>query len=175
MHTQSTAKVSRAAQVKAQNAKRREILRPIAHEIRSSGCQLCGETASCCLDFHHLDQSTKKYQVKHLLHGLKAVQTALDEIAKCSVICSNCHRKIHAGVLDGSTLTPISVERWRTRPRENFGEDNSQARLTEAIVRQMKAKYQGGNVTYAALAQEYGVDHRTVQRAVKGEQWNHVE
>ena len=58
-------------------------------------CCNCEESSAVCLDFHHIDESTKLFEV-----GGSAGDTSfarLDkEIQKCVVVCSNCHRKIHA-------------------------------------------------------------------------------
>jgi len=44
--------------------------------------------------------------------------------------------------------------------------------LTEAEVRAIRARYAGGDVTQAALAEEYGVHYSTVSRIVNGSQWS---
>lgn len=60
-------------------------------------CQLCGEAESCCLDFHHIESDKKDFSV-----ATRSRYTSLtklkEEIDKCVVLCSNCHRKVHAGI-----------------------------------------------------------------------------
>lgn len=62
---------------------------------QSRPCPNCGESDPVCLDFHHLDPTIKEFNVTQpkgrSLEKIKA------EISKCVVICSNCHRKLHAG------------------------------------------------------------------------------
>lgn len=56
-------------------------------------CESCGEDDPCCLDFHHIDEKTKRDNMSRLVRsGIKAV---LAEIKKCQILCSNCHRKHH--------------------------------------------------------------------------------
>lgn len=76
---------------KARRAKTNEWL----NTIKSKGCARCGETFLACLDFHHRDPKKKLFAigVRAGAVGLKALQ---EEVAKCDVICSNCHRKLHA-------------------------------------------------------------------------------
>ena len=63
-----------------------------------NGCALCAEDDTCCYDFHHLDPKTKKYNISEMVGGSKSSwNTIVEEIAKCVCVCSNCHRKIHAG------------------------------------------------------------------------------
>ena len=52
---------------------------------------------SCCLDFHHPNDD-KETGVSVL--ACAACRNKLwKEIAKCVVVCANCHRKIHAGLI----------------------------------------------------------------------------
>lgn len=49
------------------------------------------------LDFHHLNPSEKDLEVSLLTrYSTKRVK---DEIRKCVVLCANCHRKLHAGII----------------------------------------------------------------------------
>lgn len=57
-------------------------------------CIKCGENHAATLDFHHRNPNIKEYTVstKILVKGRKNI---LEEISKCDVLCSNCHRKLH--------------------------------------------------------------------------------
>lgn len=82
-------------------AKRIEI-RKIFDSIRThNGCAFCDESEVCCLDFHHLDPAQKESSVSYLRFA-KSKDRMLAEMRKCVVVCSNCHRKIHAGLLAAS-------------------------------------------------------------------------
>lgn len=74
-----------------------KILRPYLQEVvdrlrRESGCNICGEMDVCCLDFHHLEKGVPV--TRAIGKGYGAVET---ELAKCVILCANCHRKVHAG------------------------------------------------------------------------------
>lgn len=60
------------------------------------GCKYCSEKTACCLDFHHLRD---KISTVSLLKSFGATNKMWSEIEKCDVVCSNCHRKIHAGLI----------------------------------------------------------------------------
>ena len=61
-------------------------------------CFLCKEDEPCCLEFHHNNPKEKEIAVSRLfLSGNRA--RILAEIEKCTVLCANCHRKVHAGVV----------------------------------------------------------------------------
>jgi len=57
-------------------------------------CSKCGENHPATLDFHHkgLDAKTENISVMVFNRTWKRV---LAEIAKCEVLCANCHRKEH--------------------------------------------------------------------------------
>lgn len=61
-------------------------------EIKLSiGCQRCGyKEDACALDFEHIDPSTKKYQLAKMSNFSR--QKVKQELEKCIVLCSNCHR-----------------------------------------------------------------------------------
>ena len=67
-------------------------------------CIKCGEDHVSCLDFHHKDPSTKSFNISRaILDGVSKKQL-LQEIAKCDVLCANCHRKHHWSEDDSNTL-----------------------------------------------------------------------
>ena len=57
------------------------------------GCQMCGIKGlpACCYDLHHRDPSTKEFDIGKNLASLRA-ERIWKEVAKCDVICANCHR-----------------------------------------------------------------------------------
>jgi hypothetical protein len=61
-------------------------------------CVKCGEDDPSCLDFHHIDPSKKDFQISKVIMSLHSDKLK-QELQKCAVVCANCHRKIHAGVL----------------------------------------------------------------------------
>jgi hypothetical protein len=62
-------------------------------------CVRCGEDDTVCLDFHHRSPRNGKRELTmatFIRRGFSK-KKILDHIAKCDVVCANCHRKIHAG------------------------------------------------------------------------------
>ena len=59
------------------------------------GCERCGLKGkpSRVYDFHHRDPSTKTVPMHRLPHdvGWDRIDT---EVAKCDVLCANCHREV---------------------------------------------------------------------------------
>lgn len=62
-----------------------------------SSCVECGETHDKCLEFHHVDEKSKLAAVSALVWYGATIEKVRAEIAKCIVLCCNCHRKLHDG------------------------------------------------------------------------------
>lgn len=60
-------------------------------------CIKCGEGDPSCLELHHTDPSTKEDAVSNMVCRGFSWENILVEISKCVVLCSNCHKKYHAG------------------------------------------------------------------------------
>jgi hypothetical protein len=61
-------------------------------EIRSVPCPDCGKTYSpYAMEFDHRDPATKVHGVTSMI-GRASVAGILAEVAKCDVVCANCHR-----------------------------------------------------------------------------------
>lgn len=57
-------------------------------------CIKCGEDRWWVLDFHHRDPSTKEGNIAKLKYKLGR-KKMMEEVNKCDVLCSNCHRDLH--------------------------------------------------------------------------------
>ena len=66
-------------------------------------CVECGASDPRVLEFDHLDRTTKKHSIGNMLNCTYGLDNIKAEIAKCRVLCANCHR-VH-------TYTQLG---WRT-------------------------------------------------------------
>jgi hypothetical protein len=62
-------------------------------------CLVCGESESVCLDFHHLNGKDKDFSVSNMMYSTYSKEKIMKEIEKCVILCSNCHRKVHANII----------------------------------------------------------------------------
>lgn len=59
-------------------------------------CSVCCESDTECLDLHHINPAEKEGSLGRLSEF--GSWTAIEvEIAKCVVLCANCHRRVHSG------------------------------------------------------------------------------
>jgi hypothetical protein len=77
--------------VSANKEKRRAFFR----ELKSGMvCEHCGETHPSCLEFHHRDPASKLFEIAGAVASTSMVKLRA-EMQKCSILCANCHRKVH--------------------------------------------------------------------------------
>ena len=80
--------------------KRRDDIRKWFTDLKSTlRCEICGESESVCLDFHHKNKQKKELNFGFLKSGGYGKSRIEKELKKCVVLCANCHRKIHAKII----------------------------------------------------------------------------
>src|SRR5690606_23905948 len=78
------------------NQRYRDSIKHWLMEYRSTlSCEECGENHPACLSFHHVDPSQKKYKIAEMPNRGCSIKLIKEEIAKCIVLCHNCHAKHH--------------------------------------------------------------------------------
>lgn len=75
-------------------------------------CSLCGESDPIVLEFNHTDARTKIANISDLVRSGCSIHRITAEIAKCEVVCANCHQRVtsqarpsHYKLESGSTRT----------------------------------------------------------------------
>ena len=62
-------------------------------------CAHCGLihdcTNTCVFDFHHIDPTSKKFNLSSNGLDSNGIKTLLEEADKCILLCANCHRLEH--------------------------------------------------------------------------------
>jgi len=59
-------------------------------------CERCGENHPACLVFHHRDMRSKRFTISHAVGRAMSIAMIQREMAKCDVLCINCHFLAHA-------------------------------------------------------------------------------
>ena len=88
------ADVNRRAGIIERDAKYKNQNNEYLYSIMEQGCAKCGEKRLYVLDFHHIDKTQKKNNINHLKKSA-SLENLKEEVAKCIVLCSNCHREFH--------------------------------------------------------------------------------
>lgn len=80
------------ARAKTATKEKRTWLRELKKTLK---CSRCPENHPACLQFHHLDPTTKSGNIGYLISIGWGKARLLAEMEKCEVVCSNCHFKEH--------------------------------------------------------------------------------
>lgn len=78
-------------------------------ELRTVPCADCGENfPPHVMDFDHREPSTKSFNLGGSTAMLKSRAALLEEIAKCDIVCANCHRARTYTAFMAGTIRPPS-------------------------------------------------------------------
>lgn len=79
--------------------KRRDALKIMSVQYKGGKCFFCGyDKYVGALDFHHVNPSEKEFGISSG-GNIKSFERLKPELDKCVLLCSNCHREVHAGLL----------------------------------------------------------------------------
>ena len=89
------------------NIKRKKDINMLLKKLHGNQCRKCGyNRCENALDFHHVDPETKTSAVHDYVRRA-LVKEAREEANKCILLCSNCHREFHAGLISLEGLRPF--------------------------------------------------------------------
>lgn len=61
----------------------------------NKGCKVCKEKHPACLHFHHINPNKKEKTISSMIANRISLKKIKIEIAKCEILCANCHAKEH--------------------------------------------------------------------------------
>lgn len=66
---------------------------------KKCGCSICGyNKCTAVLEFHHINPSEKSFTISKA-YSSYSLDEILKELKKCILVCANCHKEIHAGII----------------------------------------------------------------------------
>lgn len=75
--------------------RRQEIKDWIRKYKETLSCEICNENHPATIDFHHHNPKEKDFNISEAERKGMSKKKILEEINKCQILCSNCHRKLH--------------------------------------------------------------------------------
>lgn len=78
-----------------------------------SECLWCGEDHPATLEFHHRNPEEKVMSVASMVHKGLPLKDIFNEVAKCDILCSNCHRIWHYEERQGQLGLPKFPDKKR--------------------------------------------------------------
>ncbi len=99
--------------------KRRRFTKKVAVAYKGGRCMICGyHDCIDALEFHHLGLNAKDFGISKSGYT-RCITKVLKEADKCVLLCSNCHREVHAGMLQ---LPRVTLVEKLGEFRKTFGE-----------------------------------------------------
>jgi hypothetical protein len=147
------------------NAERRAEIKAFVDRIKAATpCTDCRRRfPPVCMDFDHVKEKVRS--VAGLVAGAYRIALVQEEIARCEVVCANCHR-LRTQKRKQNQAPVIHVGRLP-------GSKNPIAKLNEKRVASSRVDYETGE-SVAALARRHGVTHATMWNVVNRRTWKHV-
>lgn len=99
----------------SKNSERVKLWRVTTKErmVESMGgrCVVCGyNKCNDALEFHHLESDKKDFGFGGLRSNIKGWKKIIEELRKCVLLCSNCHKEVHSSRCD--TEVPKDAARF---------------------------------------------------------------
>ena len=79
--------------------KRRKLIKQMALDYKGRKCEICGYSRCVdALEFHHIGRTKKDFGISEKGYT-RSWGKVKEEIDKCLLLCANCHREAHKGLL----------------------------------------------------------------------------
>lgn len=80
-------------------------------KLKGGKCEKCGYSKNLgALEFHHLDPSIKEFNLDERHLSNTTIEKILNELDKCILVCSNCHKEIHYPHLNKDKIDNLLLE-----------------------------------------------------------------
>jgi|DEB19_MinimDraft_3_1074340.scaffolds.fasta_scaffold10617_2 hypothetical protein len=67
----------------------------VIQERKKEGCSICKyNRCLAALEFHHKNPNQKSFAISKA-HKARSLEELINELDKCILVCSNCHKEIH--------------------------------------------------------------------------------
>lgn len=84
--------------------RRRDKIKEMAVQYKGGKCYICGYNKYLgALEFHHLNPNEKDFGISNKGYT-RSFEKVKEELDKCILVCSNCHKEIHAGLINVSLV-----------------------------------------------------------------------
>jgi predicted HNH restriction endonuclease len=87
-----TEKRKEQARIRQQRARNK--IRDFVNSYKTK-CAQCGMDHPGCLVFHHRNPADKKFSIQNAVARKVPKDQIIAEIAKCDILCANCHSILH--------------------------------------------------------------------------------
>lgn len=164
--------------------------------LLGSKCVVCGyDKCQRALEVHHIDPTQKKYAISQVVSKPISNDEFIAELKKCTLLCANCHREYHDGMIDveftssfnednysqlydkcpecnnfvetfGATYCSKKCKGIATRRQQNFSKDLAKSKSIWTTVDVVNLLSRNNGIMTRA-AKEVGLSDKAVQKRFK--------
>lgn len=166
--------------------KSRHLLKERLVDISGGKCCICGYNKCLqALEFHHIDPSQKDFTISQNTN--MGFEKAIQEIKKCILVCANCHREIHAGLIVPPQQNYFNEQKYQEilaqrAPKKNYCIDcgkeislkalrcpccSNQSKRQAIRPDKEELKKMIRNQTFLSIGQKYNVSDNAVRKWCK--------
>lgn len=98
--------------VRAADNRRKANLEWVCNYLLEHPCSECSEDDILVLDFDHLDPTEKEFTIGNVARDGMSLERVQQEIAKCRVLCANCHRRHTAQQQNSFRFRFVEEKKW---------------------------------------------------------------
>lgn len=131
-------------------------------------CEICkfdGFLAPWLLDFHHRDESTKKYEVKNKLYG-GSFNRHKEELDKCMLLCVSCHRNNHVTIAKYQEHQTIIFEKLDEIRKNGNGKIAKNKSLTDEKIDSILRMIEDGYIM-PEISKKLEINYGTIKNFIK--------
>lgn len=158
--SQEEAIAARRKQQVNNTTKKRHELKEKAVKYKGGKCQICGYNKYIgALEFHHVDPNLKDFSISTdgFTYGWEKIKTEID---KCILVCSNCHKEIHAHIIE---ISDKELEQMINYKNENCCDIIHKKSIKQTKEDKMYQSYlqSGLNMTYEDYISSHAYSRKT--------------
>jgi len=127
-----------------------------AIEYLGGKCSICDEKDPVLLDFHHKNQTNKKEDVSRIL-GAWVFSECIEELNRCVLLCTKCHRKVHFNYERFNQLLPNIREKISTI-HTNTSRKKNYEKIKDEVILMIKE-----NKSYREITKKTGMSRNAIK------------
>lgn len=130
-------------------------------EYKGTECERCGyNDCDAALDFHHIIPEDKSFGISRIKKGISNVKELKDymieELNKCEIICSNCHKEEH-----------VDIELFNTYKEEIYYKVDNFKEIQTKIPRKEVYKMYESGIKQKDIAKHFCASKGTISDIIK--------
>lgn len=124
-------------------------------------CQCCFyDVCNNALEFHHIDPTQKDFALGTLKSSPTMNEKISEELSKCVLVCSNCHKELHAEVRQ----LPKQFDSFNVDLYYSYLDENNASKRKFKLKMELFEEAKNNSTSFTACARYLRTDTRTLKK-----------